>query len=98
MRYDRRPGAGGIVAITIVAGLAISPALLAQPDPMEARGISVTERSSPETEPKSIPEAGLSCPLVQVTLWNDHDGLVIQRVPHCVEIEHTATIREGDQP
>ena len=98
MRRDRRPGAGGITAITIVVGLAISRASLAQPGPIEDPGISVTERSSPEAEPKSISEEGLACPLIQVTLWNDHDGLVIRRVPHCVEIEHTATIRKRDQP
>ena len=98
MRHDRCPGAGGIVTITIVAGLAISPASLAQPDPVEAGGISVTVQSSPENVPESIPEEGLTCPLVQVTLWNDHDGLVIRRVPYCIEIKHTATIISGNRP
>lgn len=98
MRHDRRSKAGGTAAITIVAGLAISPALLAQPAPVEARGISVTKRLSPATEPKSIWEEGLTCPLVPVTVWNDHEGLVLHRVPHCLEIEHTATIRKGNQP
>ncbi len=98
MRHNRHPGATGIAAITILAALAISPASLAHPDPVEAGGVSVTARSSPETMPESIPKEGLTCPLVQVTLWNDHDGLVIRRVPYCIEIKHTATIINGDQP
>ncbi len=98
MRHDRHPGAAGIAAIAIIAALAISSASLAHPNPVNAGDISVTARSSPETTPESIPKEGLTCPLVQVTLWNDQDGLVIRRVPYCIEVKHTATIREGDQP
>ena len=98
MRRDLWPKAQGVAAIIAVAGLAAGPAVMAEPSTMQARGTVTTSSSSPGVEPGSASREGPTCPLVPITLWNDHEGLVLQRVPHCVETEHTATITKGDQP
>ena len=98
MRRDLRPRAQGVAVIIAVAGLAAGPTAMAQSATVQAGGTVTTSSSSPGVEPGSASREGPACPLVQVTLWSDREGLIVRLVPHCIEIEHTATITKGDQP
>lgn len=92
MEHNVCPGARGVAAITIVMGLAGGATAMAQAASVEAGGPLATDPSSHGVEPRPLSREGPTCPLVAIRFWNDREGLVVKHVPHCRDIEQTATI------